>query len=70
VEKAAGDTFNYGSNYNQVHIHEGEFLHNKGLNGQGIVIAMLDAGFYHYKTLNAFDSVRNNHQILGEKRFL
>lgn len=65
-----GDTFNYASSYNQVHIHLGEFLHNKGYMGQGITIAVLDAGFFHYKTLTAFDSIRLNNQVLGEKDFV
>lgn len=64
------DTLNYGTSYNQVHIHNGEFLHNKGYTGDGITIAMLDAGFYHYKELSAFDSVRLQGKILGEKDFV
>ena len=31
---------------------------------------MLDAGFYHYKTLSAFDSMRLNGQVLGERDFV
>ena len=57
------DTFNYGSNYQQVHIHEGEYLHNNGFMGQGITIAMIDAGFLNYRNNIAFDSVRMNGQI-------
>jgi len=64
------DTLNYGTSYNQVHIHDGEYLHNKGFTGNGITIAILDAGFYHYKELSAFDSIRNNNQILGERDFV
>lgn len=64
------DTYNYGSNYNQVHIHEGEFLHNKGFHGETMQIAVLDAGFMQYKTISAFDSVRMNGQILGERDFV
>jgi hypothetical protein len=64
------DVFSYGQSYNQVHIHEGEFLHNKGYSGQSMVIAMLDAGFSNYKTITAFDSVRLNGQILGERDFV
>jgi len=65
-----GDTINYGGNYPQIHIHEGEFLHNKGLQGQGMVIAVLDGGFQAYKTIKAFDSVRLQGRILGEKDFV
>jgi serine protease AprX len=60
-----GDTLNYGNNYPQVHIHEGEYLHNKGFQGQGITIAVIDAGFNNYTGSIAFDSVRMNNQILG-----
>ncbi len=64
------DILNYGSAYAQVHIHEGEYLHNQGFMGQGITIAMLDAGYYNYNTLTAFDSLRNNNLILGEYDFV
>src|SRR6476660_9891322 len=65
-----GDTFNYGTSSNQIHIHNGEFLHNKGFTGDGITIALLDAGFYHYKELSAFDSIRLQNKVLGEKDFV
>ncbi len=65
-----GDSYNYGSSYKQVHIHEGEFLHNKGFHGEIMQIAVLDAGFLQYKTITAFDSVRQNGQILGERDFV
>lgn len=64
------DTVNYGNNYNQVHIHEGEYLHNSGYRGQGITIAMLDGGYLNYLTNTAFDSVRNNNQVLGTYDFV
>jgi len=65
-----GDTLSYGSSYAQIHIHNGEFLHNKGYMGNGITIAFLDAGFYHYQTLTAFDSLRANNQILGVRDYV
>ena len=64
------DSLQYGSNAAQVHIHHGEFLHNKGYTGSGITIAMLDAGFFHYTTLQAFDSLMANNQVLGVKDFV
>ncbi len=64
------DSFNYGNSYKQVHIHNGEFLHKKGFTGNGITIAILDAGFYKYKTIKAFDSARAHGQFLGEKDFV
>jgi len=56
----------YGGSFNQIHIHEGEFLHNLGFTGEGITIAVLDAGFLAYKTNPAFDSMRLQGRVLGE----
>jgi serine protease AprX len=69
-EKTAANLYNYGNSYGQVHIHNGEFLHNKGFTGKGIMISVLDAGFYRYKTTKAFDSARADNRILGEKDFV
>lgn len=66
----AGDYYNYGLSYGQVHLHNGEFLHNRGFRGQGMYMAVLDAGFYHYLTLPTFDSIRNNGQVLGTWDFV
>jgi serine protease AprX len=66
----ASDFFSYGSSYAQVHIHNGEFLHNIGLRGEGMQIGMLDGGFQNYLALRAFDSARANGQILGTWDFV
>ncbi len=70
LQRTAADFYNYGNNYAQVHIHEGEFLHNKGYRGQNIQITVLDAGFQQYKTVTAFDSIRLNSQVIGERDFV
>ena len=62
--------YNYGNSFSQVHIHNGEFLHNRGFTGNGITIAVIDAGFYRYKTTKAFDSTRAHNRFLGEKDFV
>ena len=64
------DYYNYGQSYGQVHLHNGEFLHNRGFRGQGMQMAVLDAGFYHYLSLPTFDSIRNNNQVLGTWDFV
>ncbi len=69
-QRIEADYFNYGNSYNQVHIHEGEFLHNKGYRGENVQITILDAGFLQYKTVTAFDSIRINGQVLGERDFV
>lgn len=57
--------FDYGAtSLSEIHIHEGEFLHNIGLRGQGMQIAMLDGGFFQYTSFDAFDSANANNQFL------
>ncbi|MDB5278494.1 MAG: family serine peptidase [Ferruginibacter sp.] len=56
--------YNYGVAYPQVHLHNAEFLHNHGFRGEGMQMAIMDAGFYHYQSLPTFDSIRNNNQVL------
>jgi hypothetical protein len=64
------DYYSYGQSYGQVHLHNGEFLHNRGFRGQGMQMTVLDAGFYHYLSLPTFDSMRNNNQVLGTWDFV
>jgi len=65
------DYFNYGTtSFNEIHLHNGEFLHNIGMRGQSIQIAMLDNGFNNYLALKAFDSVNANGQVLGTWDFV
>ncbi len=64
------DIFDYGNAYAQIHLHNAEFLHNLGFRGEGLQLALMDAGFYNYKTLPTFDSVRINNQILGTWDFV
>jgi hypothetical protein len=66
----AGDHYAYGNAYDQVHIHNGEYLHNKGFHGEGMLIAILDAGFFHYKTLPAFDSVNLKNHVVDTHDFV
>ncbi|RZM15488.1 MAG: hypothetical protein EOO88_43450, partial [Pedobacter sp.] len=49
------DVYDYGVAYAQVHMHNTEFLHNLGFKGQGMQLAIMDAGFYHYQSLPTFD---------------
>ncbi|MBO9201510.1 MULTISPECIES: S8 family peptidase [Niastella] len=57
--------FNYGSMYNQIHIHNADFMHNLGFSGRGMTIAVIDGGFRNYLNNPVFDSVRLQGRILG-----
>ncbi|MBP9215174.1 MAG: hypothetical protein KBF36_11490, partial [Chitinophagaceae bacterium] len=58
------DVFNYGNTYNEIKLHNGQFLHNIGMRGEGMLLAIIDAGFYQYKTLSSFDSMNINNQVV------
>ncbi|HLY68365.1 MAG TPA: S8 family serine peptidase, partial [Puia sp.] len=57
--------YNYGYSYLQIHIHNGEYLHNLGFHGENMTIAILDAGFFDYLSNPVFDSALLNNQVLG-----
>jgi hypothetical protein len=60
---------NYGQAYNQAHMIAVDGLHNLGYTGHGMMIAVLDAGFFHVDQIEAFDSLWLNGQILGTRDF-
>ena len=47
-----------------------QYLHKEGFRGQGMLIAILDAGFYKVNELAAFDSIRINKQIIATYDFV
>jgi subtilisin family serine protease len=69
--KLDGDFYNYGGSAGaEIKLHKGEFLHNIGLSGKGLQIAVLDGGFFNYNSLRAFDSVNRNGQIISTWDFV
>lgn len=71
AQRVTADYYNYGaSSFNEIHLHNAEFLHNIGLRGQGMQIAMLDNGFNNYLGLKAFDSVNAENRVLGTWDFV
>ncbi|NOQ28420.1 MAG: S8 family serine peptidase [Bacteroidales bacterium] len=64
------DPLDYGYATSQISMLNGHVLHQNGYKGQGITIAVIDAGFLDVDLLPAFESLRTNHQILGTKDFV
>lgn len=62
--------YEYGVSGGQVNIHHGSFLHNHNFRGEGMQLAVFDAGFYNYQTLPTFDSTRLNNKILSTWDFV
>jgi serine protease AprX len=71
ITKAIQDNYyNYGNADNQIEMVSGKQLHNQGYRGEGMVIAVLDAGFRNVDVITAFDSLRANNRILGTRDFV
>jgi hypothetical protein len=69
-KKVNSGVYNYGAAANQINMIKGEYLHNMGYSGQGMTIAVIDAGFNSVDVMDAFDSLRANNQILGTKNYV
>jgi len=69
IANNSNGSINYGMAYNQTHMISLDGLHDLGFTGQGMMIAILDAGFYHVDQIPAFDSLWLNNQILGTRDF-
>lgn len=62
--------FNYGNAKNQITMLNGDYLHEEGYTGEGIVIAVIDAGFPNVNTMSSFERLRVNNKILGGYNFV
>lgn len=64
------EDFNYGVTSSQITMIKADFLHKKGFTGNGMHIAVIDAGFPNVNTLSAFKRIRDNNKILGGYDFV
>jgi serine protease AprX len=60
-----GNVYDYGKSYDEVNQLGGVCLHNMGFDGRGMVICVLDAGFYNANNLDCFDSLFATNRLLG-----
>lgn len=67
--KSASAT-DYGASFNQIHQLNGDLLHNRGYRGEGMMVAVLDAGFTNVDNNPVFDSLRNEGRLLGTRDFV
>lgn len=59
--------YDYGMSYPQIAIHRGDLLHDLNFKGEGMLIAVLDAGWTNFNNLDNLASLRENGQILGTR---
>jgi serine protease AprX len=63
-------SFPYGSSANQIQMLNGHMLHQQDYTGAGKIIAVMDAGFPGVNTIQPFQRIRDNNQILGGYNFV
>lgn len=68
--RKASSNYDYGFAENQTTMIACDYLHDLGFRGDGITIAVLDAGFWNVDTMSIFDSLWANNQILGTRDFV
>ncbi len=64
--KATSLTDEYGYGFDQIRINNGHMLHHAGYRGEGMVIALIDAGFLNANAIGALKQTT----ILGTKDFV
>ena len=60
----------YGATRNQLDLLGLTPMHHAGYTGKGIIITVLDAGFYNANKANAFSQLRNRNGIITTKDFV
>jgi serine protease AprX len=60
----------YGMGLNQIDMLGGIALHEMGFRGEGVLIAVIDAGFFNVDILTVFDSLRNENRIVATRDFV
>ena len=69
-EKKSNTAIDYGESANQIEMLNGQFLHERGFEGQGMHIALLDAGYRGVDTLLAFQHLWEDERIMGTWDFV
>lgn len=60
----------YGESFTQTKMLNAHYLHEQGFRGEGMVVAVLDAGFVNYETMAVFEQLRAEGRILGTWDFV
>ncbi len=68
--KTTGTAAYYGATFAQTQAVNGDYLHDYGYKGEGILIAVLDEGFQHVNTGPAFDSMRQENRLIDSYNFV
>lgn len=64
------DYYDYGESAVQIKMTNAHKLHNEGYRGEGMMIAVTDAGFTGLPNLPSFDSIYNDDRVLATRNFV
>ena len=64
------DTAYYGVMYQQIKLHNGHYLHHAGYKGEGMLIALLDAGYEGVHSFPIFEQLHTENRIIGHYDFV
>ncbi|MCC5918951.1 MAG: S8 family serine peptidase [Cryomorphaceae bacterium] len=62
--------FAYGSTTTQFRMVNGDYLHDRGLAGENVLIAVFDGGYHNAQNIPAFDSLRMQGRLKGTYSFV
>ena len=63
-------TYNYGAGANQINMMHGEEMHTHNYTGQGVLLAVIDAGFIDVSTASLFQHLFLDNQVVDVYNFL
>ena len=58
-------SLDYGYGFGQIAFHNGHLLHEAGFHGEGMLIAVIDGGFYGIETISFFQEMVNDGRFYG-----
>ena len=59
------NSLDYGYGFGQIAFHNGHLLHEAGFLGEGMLIAVIDGGFYGIETISFFQEMVNDGRFYG-----
>jgi len=63
-------TFDYGDGTNQITMLHGETMHQQNYTGEGILLAVIDAGFQDVNTASLFQHLYQNNKVIDSFNFV
>jgi serine protease AprX len=70
IQDSNSTSFTYGVTEVQLEKMNVPCLHEQGFTGEGVLMAVFDAGFYNVDTISAFDSTWLNNRVIGYYDFV